>query len=148
MRLVVQRVSRAAVRVDGRPVAEIGPGLLVLVGVARGEGSTAAAKAAEKTWRLRIFPGDDSTGVGDTSAADLGLPVLAVSQFTLHAETARGRRPSYIAAARPDEAEPAFIAYCDHLAALGARVQRGIFGAHMEVESINDGPVTIILDVT
>ena len=147
VRLVIQRVSRAAVRVDRTAVAEIGRGLLVLVGVARGEGEAAAGKAADKTWRLRVFPSDGQAGVGDLSAADLGLPVLAVSQFTLFADTSRGRRPSYILAAPPEEAAPAFGAYCGALESLGAKVERGVFGAHMEVESVNDGPVTVILDV-
>ena len=143
----MQRVSRAAVRVGQETIAQIGPGLLVLVGVTRGEGAHAAAKAADKTWKLRVFPAPGGEGVGDLSAADLELPVLAVSQFTLHADTSRGRRPSYVAAARPDEAEPAYEAYCNELEKLGAHVERGRFGAHMEVDLVNDGPVTIIMDV-
>lgn len=142
MRLVVQRVSRARVAVEGVVAGEIGKGLLVLVGVGRGEGSSAAARAAEKTWHLRIFGPSPAR-----SAADLGLPVLAVSQFTLHADVSRGRRPGYSAAAPPDEAEPAYEAYCQELAKLGAHVERGVFGAYMDVESVNDGPVTIVIEV-
>ena len=140
-------MSRAAVQVGEETVAHIDTGLLVLLGVARGEGDGSAAKAADKTWKLRVFASPGGEGVGDLSAADLSLPILVVSQFTLHADTSRGRRPSYIAAAPPEEAEPAYGAYCDALERLGARVERGRFGAHMEIDLVNDGPVTIIMEV-
>lgn len=145
MRAVVQRVARAAVRVDGETVGEIGPGLLVLLGVAAGDGADLAEKLAAKIAKLRIFP--DADGRFDRSVADTGGAVLAVSQFTLHADTAKGNRPSFSAAAPGPEAEPLYEAFCAALAAGGVPVQRGRFGAHMEVELVNDGPVTIILDM-
>jgi D-aminoacyl-tRNA deacylase len=150
VRLVIQRVSRGTVHVGGRVSGQIGPGLVVLVGVGRHDGRETAAKAAERTWSLRLFPPDWPATVADRpeqSARDLGLPVLAVSQFTLLADTSRGRRPSYVSAAPPEDAEPLFEAYCEKLESLGARVERGVFGAHMEVEVVNDGPVTIVMDV-
>lgn len=144
MRAVVQRVGRAAVRVDGATVGEVGTGLLVLLGVARGDGAAQAERLAAKVARLRIFADDD--GRFDRSVLDVGGAVLAVSQFTLHAETAKGNRPSFSAAAPGPEAEPLYEAFCTALAAEGVPVERGRFGAHMAVELVNDGPVTIILD--
>lgn len=145
MRAVVQRVSRASVTVDGAVVGAIGPGLLVLLGVARGDGPDQAARLAAKIAKLRVLQGEG--GSFDRSTVDAGGAVLAVSQFTLHADTAKGNRPSFSAAAPGPEAEPLYSAFCDALAAAGvAQVERGVFGADMQVELVNDGPVTVILD--
>lgn len=143
MRAVVQRVVRASVRVDGRTVGEIGAGLLVLVGVAGGDGEADAEALAGKLARLRIFENDE--GRFDRSVLDAGGAVLAVSQFTLIADTAKGNRPSFAGAARPGEAERLYERFCESLATLGVPVERGVFGARMEVELVNDGPVTIVL---
>jgi D-aminoacyl-tRNA deacylase len=145
MRAVVQRVSRARVRVAGQTVGAIDAGLLALVGVAPGDTEEAAAKLADKLWGLRVFPDDD--GVMNRAVAEVGGQVLVVSQFTLYGDTSRGRRPSWIGAARPEQAEPLVDAVVAALEALGAVVATGRFGAHMEVELVNDGPVTLILDV-
>ena len=145
MRVVVQRVARAAVHVDGAAVGAIGPGLLLLLGVARGDGPGQAEKLAAKVAKLRIF--EDGEGRFDRSVLDAGGAVLAVSQFTLHADTAKGNRPSFSAAAPGPEAEPLYEAFCTALAAEGVKVERGVFGARMAVELVNDGPVTIILEV-
>ncbi|MGI8457788.1 MAG: D-aminoacyl-tRNA deacylase [Propionibacteriaceae bacterium] len=140
MRCVLQRVSSAAVVVDGETVGAIdGPGLLVLVGVTHTDTETDARALAEKTYRLRIL-------TEEKSAADLGAPLLVVSQFTLYADTRKGRRPSWNAAAPRPVSEPLVAAYVEALRTLGAEVATGRFGAHMEVGSINDGPVTVILD--
>jgi D-aminoacyl-tRNA deacylase len=144
MRAVIQRVSRASVSVEGRVVARIGSGLLVLLGVAAGDGEGAAAALAGKIARLRIFP--DESGRFDRSAVDTGGAVLAVSQFTLLADTGKGNRPSFTSAAPPEEAEPLYERFCEALAALGVAVERGVFGATMAVELVNDGPVTIVLE--
>lgn len=144
MRAVVQRVSRAAVRVDGATVGEIGDGLLVLLGVAHGDGRDQAARIAAKVAKLRIF--EDEAGRFDRSVVDTGGAVLAVSQFTLLADTAKGNRPSFSGAAPGPEAEPVYEAFCAALAGAGLRVERGVFGARMEVELVNSGPVTIVLD--
>ena len=144
MRAVVQRVVRAAVRVDGATVGEIGEGLLVLLGVARGDGPQEAHRIAVKVAKLRIFEDDD--GRFARSVLDSGGAVLAVSQFTLLADTAKGQRPSFSDAAPGPEAEPVYEAFCAALAEAGLRVERGVFGARMEVELVNDGPVTIVLD--
>jgi D-tyrosyl-tRNA(Tyr) deacylase len=144
MRLVLQRVSSASVRVDGETTAAIGPGLLVLVGVAEGDEEATAQRLATKTAELRIF--SDAVGRFNLSLLDTGGEALVVSQFTLHADTRRGRRPSFIAAARPEVAAPVVEAYATALERLGVRVQRGRFGAMMAVELVNDGPVTLILD--
>ena len=144
MRAVIQRVKRASVDALGRRVSEIGPGLLVLLGVRRGDTAEAAAALAEKTLHLRIF--DDASGVMNLSVTDLGGEILAVSQFTLLADARKGRRPSYIEAAPPEEARRLYELFCDLLAAGGLKIERGVFQAHMEVALTNDGPVTILLD--
>jgi D-aminoacyl-tRNA deacylase len=145
MRAVCQRVTEARVLVDGRTVGEIGSGLCVLVGVARDDGETEARKLAAKVARLRIFPDDE--GRFDRSVLDANGRVLAVSQFTLIADTAKGNRPSFTEAAPPEQAQPLYERFCEALAAEGVQVARGVFGAKMHVELVNDGPVTIVLDV-
>jgi D-tyrosyl-tRNA(Tyr) deacylase len=144
MRLVHQRVSRASVRVDGESVGSIGAGLLVLLGVAEDDDGAEAKRLATKTANMRIFA--DAQGRFNLSLLETGGEALVVSQFTLHADVRRGRRPSFVAAARPEVAEPVVEAYARALEALGVRVARGRFGAMMEVELVNDGPVTIIVD--
>lgn len=143
MRVLVQRVTSARVVVDGATVGQIEPtgqGLLALVGVTHTDDAALAAKMAEKLWRLRIL--DD-----EQAAADTGAPILVVSQFTLYANTAKGRRPSWNAAAPRPVAEPLVDAFADALRVLGAPVQTGVFGAHMNVELVNDGPVTVLLEL-
>ena len=144
MRAVCQRVSGARVRVDREVVAAAGPGLLVLLGIARSDGPGEAERLAGKVARLRIFEGDD--GRFDRSVLDVSGSALVVSQFTLIADTAKGNRPSFSEAAPPERAEPVYERFCDELHALGVPVEQGFFGARMEVELVNDGPVTIILD--
>jgi D-tyrosyl-tRNA(Tyr) deacylase len=144
VRLVIQRVARAAVTVEGREVGRIGRGLAVLVGVAQGDTVEAAERLAKKTAELRIFP--DAAGRFQRSALDLGAEVLVVSQFTLLADTRKGRRPSFVAAAAPEQAEPLVEAYRAALERLGLRTASGQFGAHMLVDLVNDGPVTLILN--
>ena len=141
MRAVVQRVSRAR----STPGGAIGTGLLVLLGVAEGDTPDGAERLAGKIARLRIF--EDADGRFDRSLLDTGGGALVVSQFTLIADTARGNRPSFSNAARPDVAEPLYLHFCDALRELGVPVETGVFGAHMQVELANDGPVTIVLDV-
>jgi D-tyrosyl-tRNA(Tyr) deacylase len=138
----VQRVSRARVT----PGGEIGRGLCVLLGVALGDGEEQAARLASKVARLRIFPDDD--GRFDRSVEDVAGSVLVVSQFTLIADSKRqkGTRPDFSGAARPDVAEPLYERFCEELRTLGVPVETGVFGAKMEVELVNDGPVTIVLD--
>ncbi len=131
-------------RVAGEVVGEIGAGLCVLVGVARGDGAAEAARLAGKVARLRVFP--DEAGRFDRSLLETGGAALVVSQFTLLADTAKGNRPSFTQAAPPEQAEPLYERFCEELRALGARVETGIFGAQMAVEITNDGPVTIVLD--
>jgi D-aminoacyl-tRNA deacylase len=143
VRAVVSRVATAAVTVDGETVGEIGRGLLSLVGVNRTDDAGTAAALARKIHELRIFPGDD----GEVSAADLGLPLLVVSQFTLYGDTRKGRRPSWQDAAPGDVAEPLVDAVVAELRARGATVATGRFGARMHVSSVNDGPFTLILEV-
>jgi D-tyrosyl-tRNA(Tyr) deacylase len=145
MRAVVQRVRRARVTVGDEEVGAIGAGLCVLVGVTHDDGPAEARKLAEKLWGLRIF--DDDAGVMNRSAGDAGAEVLVVSQFTLYGDTSRGRRPSWIAAARPEHAEPLVDAVVDALRSLGATVATGRFRADMQVELVNDGPVTLVLEV-
>ena len=141
MRAVVQRVSRASVAVDGNVVGEIDePGLLVLVGVPHDDTPDLAAKLAAKLWGLRILD-------GEKSCSDVGAPLLVISQFTLYADLAKGRRPSWSAAAPGPVAEPLVSAVIQALRDGGARVQTGVFGADMKVSLVNDGPVTIIVDL-
>jgi D-tyrosyl-tRNA(Tyr) deacylase len=143
VRAVVQRVSEARVLVDGEPVGEIGRGVVVLLGVARGDSEAEAERLAGKVARLRIF--EDEAGRFDRSLLDVGGEALVVSQFTLIADTRKGNRPSFTEAAPPDEAEPLYVGFCAALASLGVPVARGVFGARMAVELANDGPVTIVL---
>jgi D-aminoacyl-tRNA deacylase len=141
MRAVVQRVSRASVTVEGRTVGAIDePGLLVLVGVTHDDTPDLAAKLAAKLWGLRILD-------GEKSCSDVGAPLLVISQFTLYADLAKGRRPSWSAAAPGPVAEPLVNAVIQALRDGGARVQTGVFGAYMKVSLVNDGPVTIIVDL-
>ena len=140
MRAVVQRVSRARVT----PGGEIGPGLCILLGVARGDREEEAGRLAGKIARLRIFPDDD--GRFDRSVLAVGGSALVVSQFTLIADTAKGNRPSFAGAAPPEQAEQLYERFTSRLRALGVPVETGVFGARMEVELVNDGPVTIVLD--
>ena len=144
MRAVCQRVSEARVSVSGQVVGEIGTGLCVLLGVARGDDAALAERLAGKVARLRVFPDDE--GRFDRSVLDANGRVLAVSQFTLIADTTKGNRPSFADAASPEEAEPVYVRFCEALAAAGVQVARGVFGAAMKVELVNDGPVTIVLD--
>ncbi|TQK31825.1 D-aminoacyl-tRNA deacylase [Arthrobacter sp. SLBN-53] len=143
MRVLVQRVSSARVSVDGVTVGEINPtgqGLLALVGITHTDDVALAAKMAEKLWRLRIL--DD-----EAAAADIDAPILVVSQFTLYANTVKGRRPSWNAAAPRPVAEPLIDAFTAALRELGAQVSTGVFGADMQVELVNDGPVTVLLEL-
>lgn len=144
MRGLVQRVSTAQVRVDGEVVGTVGPGLCVLVGVTHGDGEAQAEKLARKIWELRIVADDD--GVMNRSVADTTGEVLVISQFTLYADTRKGRRPSWNEAARPEDAQPIVDHLVSTLRGLGATVSTGVFGAHMEVELTNDGPVTLMLE--
>jgi len=144
MRVVCQRVTEARVRVGSELRAEIGPGLVALVGLARGDDSATVRRLAAKVARLRIFEGDD--GRFDRSVLDTGGSVLSVSQFTLIADTSKGSRPSFTAAAPPEEAEPLWEEFSKGLEAEGVSVARGVFGARMDVELVNAGPVTIVLD--
>ncbi|MFI5510838.1 D-aminoacyl-tRNA deacylase [Mycobacterium sp. NPDC051804] len=143
MRVLVQRVTSAAVRVDGKTVGAVRPatqGLVALVGVTHDDDASKAQRMAEKLWQLRIL--DDEKSAGDVNA-----PVLVVSQFTLYANTAKGRRPAWNAAAPRSVAEPLVTAFAEALRQLGAQVETGVFGAHMQVELINDGPVTVLLEL-
>jgi D-tyrosyl-tRNA(Tyr) deacylase len=144
LKVLLQRVSRAVVRVGDSTVASIGPGLLVLLGVETGDLETDADRLADKTAELRIFP--DDAGRMNRSVEERGGEVLVVSQFTLVAATRHGRRPSFSRAAEPVTAERLWARFADRLAERGLRVARGVFGAMMEVELVNDGPVTIWLD--
>jgi D-tyrosyl-tRNA(Tyr) deacylase len=143
MRVLVQRVASAVVSVDGRVVGSIRPagqGLLAFVGVTHGDDAGKARRLAEKLWQLRIL--DD-----ERSASDIGAPILVVSQFTLYADTAKGRRPSWNAAAPGVVAEPLVDEFVAALRGLGAEVGTGVFGAHMQIELVNDGPVTVLLEL-
>jgi len=145
MRAVVQRVGRASVSVEGKVIAAIGPGLLILCGVSPSDTDADRDWLARKIVSLRIF--DDDAGVMNRSVRDVGGELLAVSQFTLYASTRKGARPSYSAAAPPEIAEPKFTAFVKALEReQGKRVPTGVFGAHMQIELSNDGPVTIWLD--
>jgi D-tyrosyl-tRNA(Tyr) deacylase len=137
VRALVQRVSAAAVRVAGREVAAIGPGLLVLLGIAGEDRPETAERLAAKVRALRVF--DDGSGRMNEPLGE--REILCVSQFTLYADTRRGNRPSYVAAAAPEHAEPLYMRFCE-----AARAKRGVFGAQMEVELVNDGPVTVMLE--
>jgi D-tyrosyl-tRNA(Tyr) deacylase len=140
VRAVIQRVSSASVVVDGSVVGEIGSGLLVLVGVKVDDGIEQAHALASKVYTLRILD-------GERSAADLAAPLLVISQFTLYADTRKGRRPSWNAAAPGPVAEPLVDAVVDRLRELGARVETGVFGAQMRVSLVNEGPFTLVVDV-
>lgn len=145
MRAVVQRVSRASVTVDGAVVGAIDAGFLILLGVTHDDGPEHSAWLARKIAGLRVFVDDE--GKMNRSLGESGLGALVVSQFTLYGDCRKGRRPSFVGAARPEQAEPLYERFCDDLAAEGiAPVERGVFGATMEVALINDGPVTLILD--
>ena len=144
MRVVLQRVSRAAVRVDGETVGEIGPGLLALVGVADGDDAATIDRVAAKVVGLRIF--SDSEGRFNESVAEIGGAVLVVSQFTLISDVRKGRRPSFTAAARPELAEPLVARFAQQLEQSGVSVAQGVFGAMMQVELVNDGPFTVVID--
>jgi len=144
MRALIQRVNRAAVTVDGQVVGEIGQGLCVFVGVTHTDDEAVAAKLAERVWRLRVF--DDAAGFMNVPVAAAGGEVLVVSQFTLYGDTRKGRRPSWVAAARPDQAEPLIATFTAALEGFGARVATGRFAAHMHVELVNDGPVTVMVE--
>ncbi len=147
MRAIVQRVARARVLASGEVVGEIGRGLCVLVGVASADGELEAVRLAGKVARLRIFPNE--AGKFDRSVIDTGGGALVVSQFTLIADSKRqrGTRPSFSDAARPEVAEPLYERFCAELRALGVPVETGVFGAAMQIELVNDGPVTLIVDV-
>ena len=140
MRAVVQRVSRAS----STPGGAIGPGLCVLLGIAEGDEEATAVRLAEKIARLRIF--ENAEGKFDRSLLDSGRAALVVSQFTLIADTAKGNRPSFSGAARPEQAIPLYERFADALRRLGVHVETGVFGARMAVEIVNDGPVTVVLE--
>jgi len=144
VRAVVQRVARASVSVDGAQVSAIGPGLLVLLGVGTDDQQPDATWLARKVAQLRIFP--DNSSVMNRSVEESNGSVLVVSQFTLHGDARRGNRPSYVAAAQPDKAEALYRAFVDAVRARGPEVAEGVFQAMMQVELVNDGPVTILLD--
>jgi D-tyrosyl-tRNA(Tyr) deacylase len=145
VRAVVQRVTEAAVAVDGLAVGRIGPGLCVLLGVTHDDDADVARRMADKLFRLRVF--DDGRGVMNLAAADVGGELLVVSQFTLYGDTSAGRRPSWLAAARPEQAEPLVEAVVAELRGLGATVATGRFRAAMQVTLTNDGPVTVIVEL-
>lgn len=144
MRAVCQRVAEAHVRIDGETVGAIGQGICVLLGVARSDTEATATQLAGKVVRLRVFP--DERGRFDRSLVDVGGGVLVVSQFTLIADTAKGNRPSFTEAAGPEQAEALYELFCAEVRGQGVPVERGVFGAFMQVELVNDGPVTIVLD--
>ena len=144
MRIVLQRVSRARVTVEGRATGEIGAGLLLLVGFTEGDGEEALAWMADKVVGLRIFR--DEEGKMNRSVEEAGGALLVVSQFTLYGDARKGRRPSFVEAARPEIAIPLYVRFLDLLRATGRPVQTGEFGAMMDVELVNDGPVTLVLE--
>ena len=145
VRALVQRVTEARVTVDGRQVAATGPGLLVLLGVGRGDDAGAARRLAAKTARLRVFA--DEAGLMNRSLLDVGGEALVVSQFTLYGDARRGNRPSFTAAAPPEAGEALYREFVAALRAEGVPVQTGVFGAHMQVALVNDGPVTLLLEL-
>jgi len=144
MRALIQRVSRCAVRVEGREVSSIGPGLLVLLGVSARDTREDVDYIVRKTINLRIF--DDQEGKLNLSLAEKGGEVMVVSQFTLYGDARKGRRPSYVKAAPPEVAERVYEEACEAFAAAGFPPAKGVFGAHMEVELVNDGPVTLLIE--
>lgn len=144
MKLVLQRVARAAVSVDGGVTGAIGRGLVVLVGVGRESTAADARWLAEKTVGLRVFADDE--GRMNRSVRDVGGGVLAISQFTLYGDAAKGRRPSFISAADPSEGQRLYEEFCAAVRAAGVEVGRGVFGAHMVIDFVADGPVTILLE--
>ncbi len=144
MRALVQRVSQASVRVDGREVGAIDQGLLVLLGVAPDDGEDQARWLARKLSMLRIF--QDPQGRMNLSVQDVGGAALVVSQFTLYADCRRGNRPSFVRSAQPQLAEPLYERFCELLAEQGLRVERGVFGALMDITLVNHGPVTVVVD--
>lgn len=144
MRAVLQRVKEASVTVDGKITGQIGPGLLVLLGVGKGDTESDLAFMVDKIPALRIF--EDDAGKMNKSLVDTSKALLAVSQFTLYADTKKGRRPSFIDAMEPEEAKRMYLAFCERCRALGLTVQEGVFAADMKVALVNDGPVTICLD--
>ena len=144
MRVVIQRVREARVTVDGEVVGQIGPGLLLLVGIGRGDTEEALRWVAEKIINLRIF--EDEDGKMNRSLQEVGGEILAVSQFTLYGDVRKGRRPNFTGAAPPEEAEPLFNRFVQLLRESGVRVETGRFRAHMLVELVNDGPVTLLLE--
>ncbi len=144
MRVVLQRVSSASVSVEGRTIASIGQGYLILLGIAPDDEETAAEYLTKKIAHLRVF--EDEAGKMNRSLLDVGGAVLVVSQFTLYADTRKGRRPAFVGAAPPDVARPLVDFFADRLRAFGIPVQTGEFGAHMQVALVNDGPVTILME--
>jgi len=144
VRAILQRVSSASVTVDHRVVGSIGPGFLILLGVAHTDKFAQIEWLIDKIVGLRVFP--DSDGKMNLSLEDMGYAALVVSQFTLYADCRKGRRPSFVNAAAPGVAEPLYVQFCEELARKGVSVERGRFGAHMDVQLVNDGPVTILLD--
>lgn len=145
MRALLQRVGSASVTVAGEEVGRIGPGLCALIGVTHTDEPAGALRLAERIWGLRIF--EDRDGLSNLSAADVGAAVLVVSQFTLYADLRRGRRPSFVDAARPEAAEPLVRGVVDRLRELGAEVATGRFGAEMQLALVNDGPFTVMVEV-
>ena len=145
MRVVLQRVKHASVDVDGERIAEIGPGLLLFVGIAPGDAGVNLGQVAHKIVSLRVFGDED--GKMNRSLLDVNGEILAVSQFTLYGDARKGRRPSYVGAATPEVAEPLFDRLVESVAAEGVPIQTGRFGAKMQVELTNDGPVTLVLEV-
>jgi D-tyrosyl-tRNA(Tyr) deacylase len=144
MRVVLQRVTRAAVAVGGEVVSSIGPGYVALVGIGRGDDASLVPKMADKVVGLRIFR--DDAGKTNLDLAAVGGEVLVVSQFTLYADTRKGRRPSFVYAADPTQAEPLVEAFAHALEERGVRVGRGVFGAEMTIDLVNDGPFTMVLE--
>ncbi len=144
MKLVIQVVSKASVRVEGETVGAIGKGFMTLVGIAENDNAAIADKMLEKMLKLRIFP--DENGKTNLSIRDVGGELLLISQFTLYADTSHGNRPGFTTAGKPEMAEPLYRYFCDQAEKAGMRVGRGIFGADMQVSLVNEGPFTIILD--